>query len=111
MKNDERMNKNNRQRMPVLRKNVVSLQAGLQKKCIKGTNKESITMLITPIHPKLIKISPNKLNAINESRKILSKEKTCDKTTIKNEENKTNEQKGEIDFETKIKINFGENKC
>jgi hypothetical protein len=74
-------------------------------------NKESISMLITPIHPKLIKISPNKLNAINESRKMLSKEKTCDKTTIKNEENKTNEQKGEIDFETKIKINFGENKC
>ena len=68
-------------------------------------------MLITPIHPKLIKISPNKLNAINDSRKILSKEKTCDKTTTKNEENKANEQKGEIDFETKIKINFGENKC
>ena len=74
-------------------------------------NKESISMLITPIHPKLIKISPNKLNTINDSRKILSKEKTCDKTTTKNEENKANEQKGEIDFETKIKINFGENKC
>ena len=44
MKNDERMNKNNRQRMPVLRKNVVSLQAGLQKKCINGTKKGSITI-------------------------------------------------------------------
>ena len=56
-------------------------------------NKESISMLITPIHPKLIKISPNKLNTINDSRKILSKEKTCDKTTTKNVENKANEQK------------------
>ena len=32
----------------------------------------------------MIKISPNKLNTINDSRKILSKEKTCDKTTTKN---------------------------
>ena len=43
-KNDGRMNENNRQRMPVLRKNVVSLQAGLQKKCINGTKKGSITI-------------------------------------------------------------------
>ena len=43
-KYDGRMNENNRQSMPILRKKVVSLQAGLQKKCIKGTKKESITI-------------------------------------------------------------------
>ena len=31
-KNDGRMNENNRQRMPILRKKVVSLQSELQKK-------------------------------------------------------------------------------
>ena len=43
-KNDGRMNENNRQRMPILRKKVVTLQAGLQKKCINGTKKGSITI-------------------------------------------------------------------
>ena len=35
-KNDERMNENNRQRMPILRKKVVSLQSELQKKQFKS---------------------------------------------------------------------------
>ena len=35
-KNDERMNENNRQSMPILRKKVVSLQSELQKKQFKS---------------------------------------------------------------------------
>ena len=35
-KNDGRMNENNRQRMPILRKKVVSLQSELQKKQFKS---------------------------------------------------------------------------
>ena len=35
-KNDGRMNENNRQRMPILRKKVVSLQSELKKKQFKS---------------------------------------------------------------------------
>ena len=42
-KNDGRMNENNRQSMPILRKKVVSLQSELQKKQFKGKKERSIT--------------------------------------------------------------------
>ena len=42
-KNDERMNENNRQSMPILRKKVVSLQSELQKKQFKSKKERSIT--------------------------------------------------------------------
>ena len=42
-KNDERMNENNRQSMPILRKKVVSLQSELQKKQFKSKEERSIT--------------------------------------------------------------------
>ena len=42
-KNDGRMNENNRQSMPILRKKVVSLQSELQKKQFKSKKERSIT--------------------------------------------------------------------
>ena len=72
-------------------------------------NKEE-TILITPIHPKFIKSSPTKLNLLNNLRKNFSKEKTCDKTDNKDKENKTNDKEDNIEFKTKIKINFSEDK-
>ena len=72
-------------------------------------NKEE-TILITPIHPKFIKSSPTKLNLLNNLRKNFSKEKTCDKTDNKEKENKTNDKEDNIEFKTKIKINFSEDK-
>ena len=42
-KNDGRMNENNRQRMPILRKKVVSLQSELKKKQFKSKEERSIT--------------------------------------------------------------------
>ena len=42
-KNDGRMNENNRQSMPILRKKVVSLQSELQKKQFKDKKERSIT--------------------------------------------------------------------
>ena len=42
-KNDGRMNENNRQSMPILRKKVVSLQSELQKKQFKSKEERSIT--------------------------------------------------------------------
>jgi len=72
-------------------------------------NKEE-SILITPIHPKFIKSSPTKLNLLNNLRKNFSKEKTCDKTDNKDKENKTNDKEDNIEFKTKIKINFSEDK-
>ena len=42
-KNDGRMNENNRQSMPILRKKVVSLQSELYKKQFKDKKERSIT--------------------------------------------------------------------
>ena len=42
-KYDGRMNENNRQSMPILRKKVVSLQSELQKKQFKDKKERSIT--------------------------------------------------------------------
>ncbi len=42
-KYDGRMNENNRQRMPILRKKVVSLQSELKKKQFKDKKERSIT--------------------------------------------------------------------
>ena len=42
-KNDGRMNENNRQSMPILRKKVVSLQSELKKKQFKDKKERSIT--------------------------------------------------------------------
>ena len=42
-KNDGRMNENNRQSMPILRKKVVSLQSELYKKQFKSKEERSIT--------------------------------------------------------------------
>ena len=42
-KNDGRMNENNRQRMPILRKKVGSLQSELKKKQFKDKKERSIT--------------------------------------------------------------------
>ena len=42
-KNDGRMNENNRQSMPILRKKVVSLQSELYKKQSKSKEERSIT--------------------------------------------------------------------
>jgi hypothetical protein len=72
-------------------------------------NKEE-AILITPIHPKFIKSSPTKLNLLNNLRKNFSKEKTCDKTDNKEKENKSNDKEDNIEFKTKIKINFSEDK-
>ena len=46
---------------------------------------------------------------MNNMNKNLSKEKTCDKTEIKFEDIKINVREEEIGFETKMKINFGQN--
>ena len=78
---------------------------------IINKNKEGTNVFITPIHPKLLKVSPNKLDILNNFRKNFSKEKTCDKTEIKNIENKINDKEEEIGSQTKIKINFSDNKC
>ena len=71
---------------------------------------KDISIFITPIHPKLLKVSPNKLNLLNNSRKNYSKEKTCYKTDIKYNEDKISDKENELGFNTKIKINFTENK-
>ena len=42
-KNDGRMNENNRQSMPILRKKVVSLQSELKKEQFKDEKERSIT--------------------------------------------------------------------
>ena len=77
---------------------------------IINKDKKGATVFITPIHPKLLKVSPNKLDILNNFRKNFSKEKTCDKTDIKNIENKINDKEEEIGSQTKIKINFSDNK-
>ena len=74
-------------------------------------NNKNIPILVTPIHPKLLSISPNKLKLLNNSRDNLSKEKTCDKTYIKCIENILGDKGDEIGSKTKMKINFGDNKC
>ena len=66
-------------------------------------------ILVTPVHPKLIKVSPTKLNLLNNLRKNFSKEKTCDKTDNKDKE-KLSDKEDNIEFKTKIKINFSEDK-
>ena len=71
-------------------------------------NNKNIHMLITPMHPKLLSITPNKLKLLNNSRDNLSKEKTYDKTHIKCLDNK-NDDKEDIDFQSKMRINFGDN--
>ena len=71
-------------------------------------NNKNIHMLITPMHPKLLSITPNKLKLLNNSRDNLSKEKTYDKTHIKCLINK-NDDKEDIDFQSKMRINFGDN--
>ena len=72
-----------------------------------SNKKENI--LITPMHPKLLNITPNKLTLMNNMNKNSSKEKTCDKTEIKFQENKINVKEEELGYEAKIKINFGQN--
>ena len=71
-------------------------------------NNKNMHMLITPMHPKLLSITPNKLKSLNNSRDNLSKEKTYDKTHIKCLDNK-NDDKEDIDFQSKMRINFGDN--
>ena len=71
-------------------------------------NNKNKHMLITPMHPKLLSITPNKLKLLNNSRDNLSKEKTYDKTHIKCLDNK-NDDKEDIDFQSKMRINFGDN--
>ena len=71
-------------------------------------NNKNMHMLITPMHPKLLSITPNKLKLLNNSRDNLSKEKTYDKTHIKCLINK-NDDKEDIDFQSKMRINFGDN--
>ena len=71
-------------------------------------NNKNKHMLITPMHPKLLSITPNKLKSLNNSRDNLSKEKTYDKTHIKCLDNK-NDDKEDIDFQSKMRINFGDN--
>ena len=71
-------------------------------------NNKKMHMLITPMHPKLLSITPNKLKLLNNSRDNLSKEKTYDKTHIKCLDNK-NDDKEDIDFQSKMRINFGDN--
>ena len=71
-------------------------------------NNKNMHMLITPMHPKLLSITPNKLKLLNNSRDNLSKEKTYDKTHIKCLDNK-NDDKEDIDFQSKMRINFGDN--
>ena len=71
-------------------------------------NNKNMHMLITPMHPKLMSITPNKLKLLNNSRDNLSKEKTYDKTHIKCLDNK-NDDKEDIDFQSKMRINFGDN--
>ena len=66
-------------------------------------------ILVTPVHPKLIKVSPTKLNLLNNLRKNFSKEKTCDKTDNKDKEI-LSDKEDNIEFKTKIKINFSEDK-
>ena len=66
-------------------------------------------ILVTPSQPKLIKASPTKLNLLNNLRKNFSKEKTCDKTDNKDKE-KLSDKEDNIEFKTKIKINFSEDK-
>ena len=66
-------------------------------------------ILVTPVHPKLIKVSPTELNLLNNLRKNFSKEKTCDKTDNKDKE-KLSDKEDNIEFKTKIKINFSEDK-
>ena len=61
------------------------------------------------MHPKLLNITPNKLILMNNMSENLSKEKTSDKTGIKFEDIKINVKEEEIGFETKMKINFGQN--
>ena len=75
----------------------------------EGFMNKDTNYLITPIHPNFLKISSGGLGLLNNFRKNFSKEKTCYKTDIKNSENKFNDKKEEIGFETKIKINFSEN--
>ena len=71
-------------------------------------NKDS-SIFITPLHTKLIKASPIKYS-LNISKKDYSKEKTCDKTDIKNKGNNLHEREDELGFESKIRINFTDNK-
>ena len=71
-------------------------------------NKDS-SIFITPLHTKLIKSSPIKYS-LNISKKDYSKEKTCDKTDIKNKGNNLHEREDELGFESKIRINFTDNK-
>ena len=73
-------------------------------------NNKGISKLITPMHPKLLGISQNKLNSMNNLRENLSKEKTSDKTYIKFNGNKIGDKEDEIGSIAKMKINFGDNK-
>ena len=83
------------------------------KENISNDNEEmsnqKANVLITQMHPKLLNITPNKLILMNNMNKNLSKEKTSDKTGIKFEDIKINVKEEEIGFETKMKINFGQN--
>ena len=76
-----------------------------------GIINKDIIYFITLIHPNMLNITPNKLDLLNNFRKNFSKEKTCDKTDIKNNENNLADKDEEIGFKTKLKINFSENKC
>ena len=73
-------------------------------------NDKGISKLITPMHPKLLSTSQNKLNSLNNLRENLSKEKTSDKTYIKFNGNKIGDKEDEIGSIAKMKINFGDNK-
>ena len=95
----------------IIRKNSQKNKENLSNYNEDIINNKNIPILITPMHPKLLSISPNKLKLLNNSRNNLSKEKTYDKTLIKFNENKIGDKEDEIAFQAKMKINFGDNKC
>ena len=91
--------------------NVISINEDEDDEVIVNKEKEEENIFITPIHPKLLKTSLNKLDLLNNFRENFSKEKTCDKSDNKNGDNKRYDKEGEIGAQTKIKINFSENNC
>lgn len=95
----------------IIRKNRQKNKENISNDNEEIINNKNIPILITPMHPNLLNITPNKLNLLNNSRENLSKEKTCDKTYIKFVRNIIGDKENEMGAEAKMKINFGEDKC
>ena len=117
-KNDKKKNKSfiqkflseHNEEYKIVRKNRQKNKENISNYNDDIINNKGISKLITPMHPKLLGISQNKLNTRNNVRENLTKEKTSDKTYIKFNGNKIGDKEDEIGSIAKMKINFGDNK-